>query len=58
MKLKDILNHIDSDLEFELYKGERIGVFKINDKGIDLYLEEEINIFEVQKNRLVIDLKY
>lgn len=58
MKLKDMLNHIDSDLEFELYKGERIGIFKITDKGVNQYLEEEIIIFEVRNNRLVIDLVY
>ena len=58
MKLKDMLNHIDSDLEFELYKGERIGIFKITDKGVNQYLEEEIIIFEVRNNRLVIDLFY
>jgi hypothetical protein len=58
MKLKDILNHIDSDLEFELYKGERIGIFKITDKGVNQYLEEEIIIFEVRNNRLMIDLVY
>ena len=45
-------------MEFELYKGERIGVFKITDKGINQYLEENINIFEVINNRLVIDLEY
>ena len=58
MKLKDMLNHIDSDLEFELYKGERIGIFKITDKGVNQYLEEEIIIFQVRNNRLVIDLVY
>ena len=58
MKLKDMLNHIDSNLEFELYKGERIGIFKITDKGVNQYLEEEIIIFEVRNNRLMIDLVY
>lgn len=58
LKIKDLLNHVDSDMEFELYKGERIGVFKITDKGINQYLEENINFFEVINNRLVIDLEY
>ena len=58
LKIKDLLNHIDSDMEFELYEGERIGVFKITDKGINQYLEENNNIFEVINNRLVIDLEY
>lgn len=56
MKLKNILKYIDSDLEFELYKGDRIGIFKITDKGVNQYLEEEIIIFEVRNNRLMIDL--
>lgn len=58
MKLKNILKYIDSDLEFELYKGDRIGIFKITDKGVNQYLEEEIIIFEVRNNRLMIDLVY
>ena len=51
-----MLNHIDSDLEFVLYKGDRLGVFKITDKVIDQYLDEEINVFEIDNNRLVICL--
>lgn len=58
MKLKDLLNHIDSDLEFVLYKGDRIGVFKITDMGINQYLEEDINVFEIENSRLIICLKY
>lgn len=58
MKLKDMLNHLDSNLEFILYKGDRVGVFKITDRGINNYLEEEITVFEIEDNRLVICLNY
>lgn len=58
MILKDMLNHLDSNLEFILYKGDRVGVFKITDRGINNYLEEEITVFEIEDNRLVICLNY
>ena len=34
MNLEDLLEIIDSELEFILFYGDRIGIFSKNDKGI------------------------
>ena len=58
MKLKDILNYIDECKEFELHKGDRIGVFQVTDIGLDEYLEYEITMLSIDNQRLIICLKY
>lgn len=56
MTLENLLKVIKPDLEFELYKGNRIGVFNSEDTGLDKYLDEEVNEIEVENKRLVICL--
>ena len=56
MTLENLLKVIKSDLEFELYKGNRIGVFNTEDIGLEKYLDDEVNGIEVDNKRLVICL--
>ena len=58
MKLEDLLEIIESGLEFELYKGARIGIFVSDDKGLKEYIENDINEIQVKNERLVICLDY
>ena len=56
MKLEDLLDIINSKLEFELYLGDRIGIFSTDDKGLEQYLNNEINEIQVENERLIINL--
>lgn len=56
MKLEDLLEIINSKLEFELYLGDRIGIFNRDDKGLKQYLNNEINEIQVENERLIICL--
>ena len=58
MKLEDLLEIIEHGLEFELYKGARIGIFVSDDKGLKEYLDNDINEIQVKNERLVICLDY
>lgn len=58
MKLEDLLEIIEPGLEFELYKGARIGIFVSDDKGLKEYLDNDINEIQVKNERLVICLDY
>ena len=56
MKLKDLLEIINNELEIELYLGDRIGVFKKGDRGLKSFLENEINELGVDGKRLIVCL--
>ena len=58
MKLKDLLKIIDEYQYFQLFKGDRIGIFDKNDLGIEPYLEEEVLYIQVEDEVLEIALKY
>lgn len=56
IKLEKLLDLIEDEQEFELYKGNRIGVFIKNDIALDNYLDDEVNGIEVGKDRFIICL--
>lgn len=58
MKLKDLLKLLDEYQSFQLFKGDSIGRFDINDLGIKDYLEEEVWNIRVEDEVLEIALKY
>lgn len=58
MKCKDFMNIIQEETEFELFKGDRIGVFLVSDIGIEKYYEDRVICIYTNKDRLVICLEY
>ena len=58
MNLEDLLKIIDSELEFELYYGDRIGAFLKNDIGLVNYKYLPIWNINIEDNRLVVSLEY
>lgn len=56
MKLNELLEIIEGDLEFVLFKGDRVGVFERDDEGLKSYSNCEINEITVENNRLTISL--
>ena len=56
IKLKNLLELIDDDQEFELYLANRIGIFIKSDIALDNYLDNEVNGIEIEKDRIVICL--
>lgn len=56
MKLEDLLDVINPKLEFELYVGDRIGIFCTEDKGLREYFNREINEILIEEKRLIICL--
>ena len=58
MNLEDLLEIIDSELEIELYYGDRIGIFSKNDKGLENYKKNPIWNISVDYDKLVVSLEY
>lgn len=58
MTLEDLLEIIDSELEFILFYGDRIGIFSKNDKGIEAYKKHEIWNIGIEDDKLVVSLDY
>ena len=58
MNLEDLLEIIDSELEFILYYGDRIGIFSKNDKGLENYKKFPIWNINVEGDKLVVSLEY
>ena len=56
MRLEDLLDIINTTLEFELYDDERVGVFCIEDSGIREYKNREVYCIDIKDNKLIIKL--
>lgn len=58
MKLEDLMDVIDESQEIELYKGDRIGVFKKDDTGLESYLDYRVDEISVSDKRLRVYITY
>ena len=58
MKLEELLEIVDTEIEFELYKGDRIGIFCKKDKGLEEYYQSFVWNINVEDGKMVIGLSY
>ena len=57
MQLEELIEILDTSLEFELYAdGDRVGIFSVDDKGLKEYFHKEICELTIEHNRISINL--
>lgn len=58
MKLEELLEIVDTEIEFELYKVDRIGIFCKKDKGLEEHYQSSVWNINVEDGKMVISLSY